>query len=146
MDEEKLTATIKEAIAMALDSGLNQELIVKALIEGMSLNNLDIKSLNDKHHNFKDYLKQRTIILAWACNSNPSLCWKSKKHYDEENDPMFNGDFVVGINTSLGYSTFHIKLEYWDLFLIPEIERAYPYDGHSPEENIQRILSLIPKK
>lgn len=41
---------------------------------------------------------------------------------------MFEGDFIVGINTPQGIATFHIKLEYWDLFNIPEIENAPKYD------------------
>ena len=47
-----------------------------------------------------------------------------KKHFEEETDPMFNGDFIAGINTPQGPATYHIKLEYWDLFNI--IENAVP--------------------
>lgn len=77
------------------------------------------------------------------CNAYPTLSWKSKKHDDEENNPMFNGDFIVGINTPNGTATRHIKLKYWDLFAIQELEHALPYDGYSPEENTERLLSLI---
>lgn len=55
---------------------------------------------------------------------------------------MFNGDFIAGINTPKGIASYHIKLEYWDLFDISEIDRAPKYDNYSPEDVIKRILSL----
>lgn len=49
----------------------------------------------------------------------------------KKNDPMFEGDFKVGINTPKGIASYHIKLEYWNLFNVPEIERAPKYDFYS---------------
>ena len=54
--------------------------------------------------------------------------------------------FIAGINTPLGPATYHIKLKYWDLFDIPEIERALEYDGYSSEDVLLRIKSLNDKK
>ncbi len=34
------------------------------------------------------------------CNLLPEISWKSKKHFDEENDPMFNDSFIVGMYLS----------------------------------------------
>lgn len=55
---------------------------------------------------------------------------------------MFNGDFIVGINTPKGPATFHIKLKYWDLFNVIELDRAFAYDGSSVEDVMDRLLSL----
>lgn len=68
-----------------------------------------------------------------------------KKHYDEENDPMFENSFIAGINTPDGVVTYHIKLEYWELFDIPEIERAPKYDNYSSNDVLKRIKSLTKK-
>lgn len=73
------------------------------------------------------------------------ISWKSRKHYDEENDPMFSDSFIAGINTPDGVATYHIKLQYWDLFDIPELERAPKYDDYSSEEVLKRVLSLTKK-
>ena len=62
------------------------------------------------------------------CNLLPDISWKSKKHNDEENDPMFSGDFIAGINTPNGITTYHIKLQYWDLFDIPGFKKVLKYD------------------
>lgn len=55
---------------------------------------------------------------------------------------MYEGDFIAGINTPEGVATYHIKLKYWDLFDIPEIDRAPKYDNYTFEDVMNRILSL----
>ena len=102
-----------------------------------------VKLVSDSHHTFNELYNQRTILFAALCNAYPNLSWKSKKHYDEENDPMFEGDFIVGINTPDGIATYHFKLEYWDLFNVQELDRALKYDGYEPEIVMERIKSLI---
>lgn len=72
----------------------------------------------------------------------PELSWKSKKHFDEENDTMFNGCFIVGINTPEGVATYHFKLKYWNEFNIPKLECAPKYDGYSSDKVLTRIKSL----
>lgn len=100
------------------------------------------KEISDGRHTFRELYKQRLIMFCTICNCFPNLSWKSRKHFDEENDPMFNGDFIAGINTPEGIATYHIKLEYWDLFEIPEIDRAPKYDNYTPDDVMNRILSL----
>ena len=71
-------------------------------------------------------------------NSNPSISWKSKEHSD---DSMFPGYFIVGITTPQGQYTYHYKLEHWDFFRVPELERAPEWDGHTSND-VQRLLSV----
>ena len=58
---------------------------------------------------------------------------------------MFGGNFIAGINTPEGVVTYHIKLKYWDLFEVLELERAPKYDNYSSNEVLQRIQSLTKK-
>lgn len=104
------------------------------------------KNISDGHHTFGELYKQRLIMFCTICNCFPNLSWKSKKHFDEENDPMFNGCFIAGINTPEGIASYHIKLEYWDLFDIPEIDRAPKYDNYTPNDVMNRLLSLSKSK
>ena len=76
------------------------------------------------------------------CNLLPEISWKSKKHFDEENDPMFNDSFIAGINTPEGVATYHIKLKYWEMFNIPELERAPKYEQYDSDDVIDRVYSL----
>ena len=55
---------------------------------------------------------------------------------------MFEDSFIAGINTPEGPATYHIKLKYWEMFDIPEIEHAPRYDGYTPDEVLRRIRSL----
>lgn len=111
---------------------------IKSLID----TGISVKEISDGHHTFKELYKQRIIFLSIICNCYSEIFWKSRKHFDEENDPMFNGDFIIGINTPEGVTTYHIKNEYWSLFDIPEIENAPKYDNYTVDDAMNRLLSL----
>ena len=120
----------------------NTEIINKEIKKQKQLKNINTKQISDTHHTYEVLYKQRLILFSILCNKFPEISWKSKKHFDEENDPMFNGDFIAGINTPKGPATFHIKLKYWDLFNVIELDRAFAYDGSSVEDVMDRLLSL----
>ena len=68
------------------------------------------------------------------------LAWKSKKH---DTGDMYDGMFIVGINTQNGQATYHYDIEpYWDMFNVEELEHAPKWDGHTPQEAIERIVSI----
>ncbi len=119
---------LKEINDLIIDSKLSDE--------------ISTKEISDGHHTFGELYHHRIILFCTLCNLFPDISWKSKKHFDEENDPMFEGDFIAGINTPSGLASYHIKLKYWDLFHIPEIERAPQYDFYSSDDVLERILSL----
>lgn len=101
------------------------------------------ENFTDGNHTFKELYHHRAVLTAVICNVYNSISWKSKHHYDEENDPMFDGMFIVGLDTPEGQATYHYPLEYWDLFNVKELEHAPEYDGHTPDDAIKRIESLI---
>lgn len=103
---------------------------------------ISTKDISDGHHTFGDLYKHRIILFCSLCNLFPDISWKSKQHFAEESDPMFHDSFIAGINAPSGVITYHIKLKYWNLFNIPEIERAPKYDYYSDDEILERILSL----
>lgn len=42
-------------------------------------------------------------------------------------------------------AAYHYSIDpYWDLFDVKELEFAPEYDGYTPEESLQRILSVVP--
>ena len=92
---------------------------------------------------FKEYYDLKQELFMIICNNHSNLAWKTKKHFDEENDPMFNDDFLAGINTPKGIACFHFKLKYWHDFNIPEIEHGPIYDGYDSKEVLLRLASLI---
>ena len=56
---------------------------------------------------------------------------------------MYDGMFIVGIETPDGQATYHYDIDpYWDLFRCTELWRAPEWDGHTPDQAIDRIGKL----
>ena len=101
-----------------------------------------VKEVSDSHHTFGDLYTRDMVLFRCLSAFCPKLCFRTLKHYDEENDPIsnFNGDFMVGIYTPLGPASFHFKLEYFDDFSHIEIQDHGPeYEGYTEEEKNERI-------
>lgn len=100
---------------------------------------LKIGDISDGYHTFDELYHHRAVLFAVICNMYPDKAWKSKQH-DDPNFPMYNGMFIVGIETPEGQATYHYNLDpYWDIFNVKEIDRAPKFDGHTPDEAIRRI-------
>lgn len=70
----------------------------------------------------------------------PDRAWKSKRH---DTGDMYDGMFIVGIETPEGQATYHYDINpYWELFKVKELERAPKWNGHTPDEAIKRISSI----
>lgn len=105
-------------------------------------NGQSVKEISNGHHTFGDYTDMRNTYFIALCNAYHDLSWKSKKHFDEENDPMYDGDFIAGIFTPDGPITQHLKMKFWGDLQVQEIERAPQYDGYTEEDVKVRIKSL----
>ena len=95
--------------------------------------------VSDGYHTFNELYHHRAILFAVLCNTYPTLSWKSKQHHDPD-QAMYDGMFIVGINTPEGQATYHYNIDpYWDMFNVIELERAPEWDGHTPDDAIKRI-------
>lgn len=67
---------------------------------------------------------------------------KSWRHYDGE--LCFGGGwFIVVAMLPTGQISNHYKAEDWDLFKIPEVEKAkYEFDGHTGKDVLERLKQL----
>ena len=98
---------------------------------------------SDGYHTFNELYHHRAVLFSVVCNERPDIAWKSKRHHD---GTMYNGMFIVGINTPEGQATYHYDIDpYWELFHVKELEYAPEWDGHTPEEAIRRIGTLTPQ-
>lgn len=67
---------------------------------------------------------------------------KSWKHYDGE-DCFGGGWFIVSAMLPTGLISNHYKAEDWDLFQVPEVEKAlYEFDGHTGADVLKRLKAL----
>lgn len=95
---------------------------------------------SDGYHTFNELYHHRAVLFAMICNQNAPRAWKSKLH---DTGDMFDGMFIVGIETPEGQATYHYDVEpYWDMFRVRELERAPKWDGHTPTDAINRIARM----
>lgn len=99
-----------------------------------------ISNLSDGYHTFNELYHHRAVLFSVICNACPEKAWKSKLH---DTDDMFDGMFIVGIETPQGQATYHYDIDpYWDMFKVKELERAPKWDGHTPQDAISRIATI----
>lgn len=97
---------------------------------------------SDGYHTFNELYHHRAVLFSVIVKAFPDKAWKARKHHDGS---MFDGMFIVGIETSDGQATYHYDLDpYWDMFDCREVELAPEWDGHTAEQAIERIGKLEP--
>lgn len=97
------------------------------------------ENLSDGYHTFKELYHHRAVLFALICNQNQNRAWKSLLHSDPE-DKMYDGMFIVGIDTPEGQVTYHYDIDpYWQMFHVKELNRAPKWDGHTPTEAVTRL-------
>lgn len=148
-----LIATPEQAIAATLGSGtLTANEVLNAVYKhgarwqaiADELNTTLASEVNgdtsDGYHTFNELYHHRAVLFSVVVAANSSKAWKSKLHHD---GTMYDGMFIVGVDTPQGQATYHYDVEpYWDMFWCRELERAPEWDGHTPDDAIERIGSL----
>ena len=100
----------------------------------------NIGDFSDGYHTFNELYHHRAVLFSVICNMFSEKAWKSKLH---DTGDMYDGMFIVGIETEQGQATYHYDIEpYWDMFKVKELEKAPKYDGHTPSDAIARIGNL----
>lgn len=121
----------------------------------------NIKNLSDGYHTFEELYEFRKMYNAvlfneWAkplmeqlqyedlpeCYQPKYSVHKSWKHHDSE--PCFGGGwFIVSAMLPTGLISNHYKAEDWDLFQVPEVEKAlFEFDGHTGQDVLERLKNL----
>lgn len=110
---------------------------------------------SDGYHTFNELYDYRMLYNAAFFNklayydNQTGGSWKveydvhkSKKHSDGEN--CFGGGwFIVMAELPAGQISNHYEMKYWDLFKIPEKEKANVWDGHTPKEAADRLREFL---
>ncbi|MGH1338335.1 MAG: hypothetical protein ACRBFS_19595 [Aureispira sp.] len=137
-----------------------QILFLKKNVEGFNEN-----KLSDGHHTFDELYEFRKMYNAclfneWAKNYSPENSGlhndnimpygvrphynvhKSIRHHDGE--LCFGGGwFIVSAKLPSGLISNHYKIKDWDLFNVPEVEKAlFEFDGHNGSDVLSRLRDL----
>ena len=67
---------------------------------------------------------------------------KSTRHSDGELR-LGAGWFIVVAQIPTGQLSNHYRVQHWGLFKVEERERSAPYDGHTPEIALQRLMEFL---
>jgi hypothetical protein len=101
---------------------------------------------SDGYHTFKELYEFRkaynvALFNEWSRLYADYDVHKSWKHYDGE--LCFGGGwFIVVAILPSGQISNHYEAKDWDLFKIPEVEKAkYEFDGHTGQDVINRLLT-----
>lgn len=98
-----------------------------------------IGDVSDGSHTFNELYYHRMMLFAVICNTYKERAWKSLRHHD---GTMYDGYFIVGIETPKGQYSYHYHVDNWDMFDIKVLSYAPIWDGHEPKD-IDRLLSLL---
>ena len=121
--------------------GLKQNAVIDKVVD--IIKNSNKGNISDDYHTFNELYHHRAVLFSLICNQNSEIAWKSKLHDD---NTMFDNMFIVGINTPYGQATYHYDFKpYWDYFKIKELEKAPKWDGHTPQQAIERLLDISRK-
>ena len=122
---------------------------------------VDIEELSDGYHTYRELYEFRKVYNAalfneWANKNDEPINYekegwknppkynvhKSWKHHDGE--LCFGGGwFIVSAMLPTGLISNHYKAEDWDLFKIPEVDKAlFEFDGHTGSDVLERIKNL----
>jgi hypothetical protein len=97
---------------------------------------------SDGYHTFNELYHHRAVLFSVIVKAFPDKAWKARKHHDGS---MYDGMFIVGIETPDGQATYHYDIDpYWDMFDCREVELAPEWDGHTAAQAIERIDKLEP--
>lgn len=97
-------------------------------------------STSDGYHTFDELYHHRAVLFSVIVAMFRGRSWKSLHHHD---GTMHDGMFIVGIDTPAGPATYHYDVEpYWDMFPCEVLDRAPEWDGHTPDDAIERIGTL----
>lgn len=141
LEKELEGFTFPDDLDLIKHQNMKEEEINK-LIKGV-----DTNKISDGFHTFGELYDFRKVLNAALFNE-----WhkqglydvhKSKRHNDGE--LAFGGGwFIVVAMLPQGQISFHYEEKDWDLFKIPEEEKAiHPFDGHTSADVLQRITDLI---
>lgn len=115
---------------------------------------IEADDISDGHHTFTELYEHRHALFAalvkiydgyiTPLGATAVKCWKSKLH---EDGTMFDGWFIVGmtrknIDGTTFQVSYHLPLSWWDKFKCMELARGIEWDGHTPNDVIERLGKL----
>jgi hypothetical protein len=107
----------------------------------------DKGNISDGYHTFNELYEYRLLYNASMFNELAKQglydVHKSKRHSDGTIPFGDENWFIVQAELPTGQISNHYEMKEWDLFNIPEKEKANTYDGHSPQDVAKRLRDFL---
>ena len=154
---DEVKNTFKYYVSFIVDGGYYYEYQLKPHIKADKEGKINMGEVSDGYHTFNELYDYRALYNAAFFNSLAVYVenmgyWdvdydvhKSKKHSDGE-ECFGGGWFVVMAELPTGQISNHYPMKDWDLFHIPEKEKANKWDGHTSKDVAERIREFLTPK
>jgi hypothetical protein len=107
----------------------------------------DKGNISDGYHTFNELYEYRLLYNASMFNELAKQglydVHKSKKHSDGTIPFGDENWFIVQAELPTGQISNHYEMKDWELFNIPEKEKANQYDGHTPQDVAKRLRDFL---
>jgi hypothetical protein len=107
----------------------------------------DKGNISDGYHTFNELYEYRLLYNASMFNELAKQglydVHKSKRHSDGTIPFGDENWFIVQAELPTGQISNHYEMKEWDLFNIPEKEKANTYDGHTPQDVAKRLRDFL---
>ncbi len=100
----------------------------------------DKGNISDGYHTFNELYEHRHALFLNVVKAHKEQAFKTLRNQKGE---LWEGWFILGINTPHGQITYHLPMFYWTLADVPEVERNADYDGHTSQDVVARLLALV---
>lgn len=107
----------------------------------------DKGNISDGYHTFNELYEYRLLYNASMFNELAKQglydVHKSKLHSDGTVPFGDENWFIVQAELPTGQISNHYEMKDWELFKVPEKEKANPYDGHTPQDVAKRLRDFL---
>jgi hypothetical protein len=107
----------------------------------------DKGNISDGYHTFNELYEYRLLYNASMFNELAKQglydVHKSKKHSDGTIPFGDENWFIVQAELPTGQISNHYEMKDWELFHVPEKEKANHYDGHTPQDVAKRLRDFL---
>ena len=104
-------------------------------------------NISDGYHTFNELYEYRLLYNASMFNELAKQglydVHKSKRHSDGTIPFGDENWFIVQAELPTGQISNHYEMKDWELFNVPEKEKANHYDGHTPQDVAKRLRNFL---
>lgn len=100
----------------------------------------EVGGVSDGYHTFNELYEHRHLLFLHLVASNKKDAFKTWK---DDKGELWEGWFILGLNTKHGQITYHLPERYWLDAEVVAIEHNSDYDGHTAQDVLERLDAFL---